>query len=657
MMRLPAVLPTAITLLVAAAPAAAQDPDVFSLEGLVITASPTPRAAEAVANHVTIISGDELRALSAGASVGEALRGVPGLEVVRNGSVGGVTSLFTRGAESDHTLVLVDGVQVNLPGGGFDFATLTVDNVERIEIVRGPASALYGSDAVAGVVHIVTRTGRGAARGSLALDAGSYGRRDVSADFESGTERAGWSMALARREGDGVLAFNNGSTSTVLSGQARLLPDDRTSLAVSLRVTDHEYHFPTDGSGAVVDTNAFTFSDATQLRLAVSRALGSVLSLEALVGVNEVDGGTDDAQDGPADTLGFYGFTSLDHFRRMHGELRAHVRLGEAVVTGGFEAEEERQRSFTESLSAFGPSSGRSASERGNVAGFAHASGHVGPAAVDAGARVEHNERFGRATTWQVGASWSVSERTGTRVRAAAGTSIKEPTFFENFATGFATGNPELDPERARSWEVGVEQPWLGGRVETRITWFDQRLHDLIQYTAAPPQPDDPSFFNIAEATSRGLEVDVGARLGAATLGASATWLDTEVTDAGFDAGAGATFVEGEPLMRRPTLSWSTRAAVGVGARVRLLADLRAVGERSDRDFTTFPATPVTLGAYTLLGAGAEISLPDPDGRLPAASITLRGENLLDEGYEEVLGFEAPGRALHVGLRVGVGGR
>src|SRR5688572_15590773 len=125
----------------------------FVLDGLVVTASPTPRALAAVAQHVTILDGRTLEARGL-VAFADALRGVAGVDVVRSGSFGAVTSVFLRGGESDYTLVLVDGVQVNQSGGSFDFASLTTQNIERIEIVRGPNSALYGSDAVAGVIHV-----------------------------------------------------------------------------------------------------------------------------------------------------------------------------------------------------------------------------------------------------------------------------------------------------------------------------------------------------------------------------------------------------------------------------------------------------------------------------------------------------------------------
>lgn len=636
--------------------AAVAQADVFSLEGLVVTASPTLRAADAVASHVTVLSGEDLRANGV-RSLSEALRSVPGVGVVQNGSFGATTSIFLRGGESDHTLVLVDGVQVNQAGGGFDFAWLTTDNVERVEIVRGPSSALYGSDAVAGVIHVITRTGRGPPRGDLTFEAGSYGRRDLSADFQAGTDRAAYSASLSKRTTDGVLAFNNGHALTVLSGSARLRPDDDTRVGVTVRLTDSEYRFPTDGSGAVTDTNALTFADATSAQITMSHALNRFVTVDAALGLNETDGGTDDQQDGAADTLGFYGFTSLDHFRRASGELRSHVRFDRGVLTVGFEAEEESQRSFTESASEFGPSSGRSESQRTNRALFLHGTGEIAGVSFNVGGRTEDNERFGTIGTWQAGVSWLASRRLGTRLRAQVGTAIKEPTFFENYATGFAVGNPDLDPERSLAWEVGVGQELLRGALTARATFFDQAFEDLIQYTFMPPAPGDPNYYNIAAATSRGMEVDVALRTGAFEGGLAWTWLDTEVTDAGFDQGAGATFVTGEPLLRRPQNTLGLSASVVAGARVHVFARLSVLGARGDRDFSTFPATPVALPRYEVLSIGGDWTVLESEAGRPRLSITVRADNVLDERYQEVLGFQAPGRGLYVGVSAGLGER
>jgi len=643
-----------ITMVGAAQPAQAQE-DVFSLDGLVVTAAPTARAMDAIASHVTILSGERLRVLGV-RSLADALRDVPGVSVVRGGSFGATTSVFLRGGESDYTLVLVDGVQVNQAGGGFDFAGLTTDNVERVEILRGPSSALYGSDAVTGVIHVITRVGRGAPSAHLSYETGSFGRQDWAADFQAGTDRAGYSVSVARRSTDGILEFNNGSVNTSISGLARLRPDDRTDVEVALRITDREYHFPTDGSGAPVDENAFTFEDALTTQLSVRRTLSDRVSIEAVLGINETDGGTDDAADSPADTLGFFGFASLNDFRRATGEFRTYLELDRGVLTAGYEYEQEEQRSFTESLSQVGPFNGRSESERKNHAGFVHAAGTLADVAFNVGGRLEDNERFGHFFSWQAGAAWLAPRAIGTRLRASIGTAIKEPTFFENFATGFAVGNPDLDAEQAFSWEAGVEQPLFSDRLRISATFFDQSFEDLIQYTFSPPNPGDPNFFNIAAATSRGLEFDADLTVGRIVLGGAWTWLDTEVTDAGFDSGDGATFVEGEALLRRP----ATTIALRVGAslsRVDIRADLSVVGDRSDRDFATFPATPIQLPSYQLLAFGGEWRIVEPGEGRPGFSLQIRAENLLDEEYQEVFGFRAPGRGLYIGGRVGVGGR
>jgi vitamin B12 transporter len=642
--------------------AATAQEDAFSLQGLIVTASPTPRSAESVASHVTVLQGDDLRAEGL-LTVGDALRDLPGLDVVRNGSFGATTSLFVRGGESDHTLVLVDGVQVNQAGGSFDFVSLTTDDVERIEIVRGPASALYGSDAMAGVIHVMTRTGRGAARVQARVQTAFYSEpRDQvldgvrwSADVAGGSDRFGYSATLSRDRHDGILAFNNRFLSTVGSASARFAPDERTRVALTLRVTDRESHYPTDGSGQVTDRNAFGFGDETLGRLTLARRLTDALEVEAAFSVNETDTGTDDAPDDASDADGYQ---SLDHFRRAAGEVRASLSVGDVIVTLGGEIEEERQRSFSESTSAFGPFFGRSESGRENRAAFAHLTGERGLLAFNAGARLEDNERFGTGATWQGGVTAHLPGSLDTRVRASVGTGIKEPTFYENFAAdGFSVGNPDLDPERSLAWEVGLEHA-LTEVLNVQATFFDQRLRDLIQYVFPAPSPTDPNFYNVAEATSRGIEIAADARIGVLDAGASYAWLDTRVTDAGFDTGAGAYFVEGETLLRRPEHTFALRAAVRPTARARLHSRASFVGSRADRRFdaSTFVTTREELPSYLLLTLGGDWGLLDATARRPSLTLSVRGENLLNERYEEAWGFPAPGRQLYVGVSMAVGG-
>jgi vitamin B12 transporter len=635
--------------------------DVFSLDGLVVTVSPTPRSVETVTRHVTILDGSELRA-SGIASVADALRDVAGVDVVRNGSFGATTSLFMRGGESDHTLVLVDGVQVNRAGGGFDFSSLLIDNVERIEIVRGPSSALYGSDAMAGVIQVITRSGRGAPRVGARVETASFreprgvlvdGLR-LSADLTGGSDRFAYSAALSRESTDGLLDFNNRFRRSVFSGRAGFVPDDRTRVDLSVGVSDRAYHRPTDGSGQVVDRNAFDFGDETLSDLRVTRSVSEHVELQGLLGVSELDGGTDDAPDDSSDAESF---RSLDHFRRATGELRANLYLGSAVVTLGGELESERQRSFSESTSSFGDSYGRSEDERSNRAAFVHATHERGLVALNAGVRAEDNERFGTGVTWQSGISVHLPGRPGTRVRASLGTAIKEPSFFENFATGFVIGNPDLDPERSRAWEVGAEHAMEGG-VTMQATWFDQRLEDLIQYTFAPPSPGDPNYHNVAGAASRGLELGAAVRRQSFDVRAAYTWLHTEVTNSGFDSGPGAELVDGDRLLRRPTHTLAVGGSAVLMDRGRAHTSVSFVGERADRSFdpVTFAPTRESLPSYVLWTVGTEWRILDAGPRRPSVSVSARVENLLDESYEEAWGFAAPGRQLYLGLSMGMAG-
>jgi vitamin B12 transporter len=627
---------------------AAQEP--FLLEGLVVTASPTPRAADAVGRSVIVLEGTELREQGI-TRVVDALRGVAGLAVAQVGSFGATTSVFLRGGESDYVQVLVDGVQMNQPGGAFDFAGLTVANVERIEIVRGPASSLFGSDAMAGVIHVITRTGRGAPLATLSFQGGSYGRREASVAASGGGAAAGWSFSLEHLRTDGVLPLNNAHRNTVLSGGVRLAPDEHTRASVTVRWADRSYHFPTDGAGAITDENAFTFGDEATVGLGLGRWLTEQVEVRARLSVNETDGGTDDRADGPADTLGVFGFSSLDHMRRAAADGQVSLHLGIGVATLGLALEEQAVRSFSESASEWGATLGKSDHSRWNQALFGHWSADFRGLSYALGGRLEDNERFGTLGRWNTELAWEPAE--GTRVRASAGRSVKEPTFFENFADGFVRGNPDLEPEWARSWDVGLDQKISGERLQVHATYFDQRFHDLIQYTATPEVPGGPNYFNVARAGSRGLEVGGSVRSGRLQAGVDWTWLHTEVHDAGSQGDEGSAFVPGARLLRRPTHQLRLHANTGLPWG-RLWGDLQLTGTRDDRDFSTFPAGRVTLPRYTTVNFGGE--LPLRRGDAVGLVLTFRVENLLDSSYQDAVGFPAPGRGIYVGGRASLGG-
>ena len=613
-----------LTLFVMATPLAAQQPDtVIRLEPVVVTATLVPTPSGAVPAAVTVLSGDALRAHGV-RTVADALRLVPGASVVESGSFGSQTSLFLRGGESDYVKVLIDGVPQNLPGGSFDFANLTTADVERIEIVRGPTSVLYGSDAVTGVIQIFTRTGRGAPHGQLGLGGGTYGSEWASGDMAGGVGPLSYGVSLSRFTSDGLYAFNNEYRDGVASARLRYTPDARTDAALSARYTDGVFHFPTDGGGQPVDSNQSTTERGPSLGVDVSRTLSARAALHANVGWQEAQNRYDDAT---------YAFHGKDVTRRLVTGARADLRPGAsgAVLTVGAEYEHESQ-------------SGSSLdTTRRNSAVLAQLlTGAAGPVALTLGARVDDNQQFGTHATGRAGVVWRLDERT--RAHAAAGTAFKEPTLLENFGTSsFAKGNPDLKPEQSASWEVGLEHTPPGTRVTAAVTYFHERFRELVQYSGAPLGPDSTNFYNVPGARVQGIEVGLQGTLGRAmTLEVSYTYLESRDS-------------AGQRLQRRPTNAGSVRLGYALAERGNVSLAAVFTGDRADYDYAAFPAVPVTLPPHTRVDWAGSYALGRGRGPWPDFTLTARVENLLNARYQDVKNFPARGRTLLFGGAVNVG--
>ena len=626
--------------------------DTVELNPVIVTATRFPRSAAAVPAAVTVLHGVELRAQGIH-TVFEALRDVPGATVVQTGSFGGQTSLFLRGGQSNYVKVLVDGVPVNQPGGSFDFANLTTDNVERIEVVRGPASVLYGSDAVTGVVQIVTRRGTGRDRAEASVRGGTYGTLVWDAEASGGTQAAGYSISISRFTSDGMYAFNNRYRNILLSGLARVAPDDRTDATLTLRYGDDVFHFPTNGAGRPFDHNQFSYGSGPTLGLDVGHYFTGRFEARLLLATNETDGGFDDRPDSAADSSRFQ---NLDDLRRSSADLRVNLYLSSgAVVTLGTAVEQERERSFNVCQTSFGDCTTLPIdSARWNAAFYAQAvtdlGGRIG---LTTGVRLEDNERFGTFVTYRLGAVYRLAG--GTRLRATAGTGFREPSFLENYSTGYTVGNPDLQPEHSRSWELGFEQSLARDRASLWATVFDQRFADMIDYNPNVA-PGAPNYYNVAAADANGVEVGIRfAPAGPGSVAASYTYLHTQINNPGYDPSSGTSLAAGQPLTRRPRhsarLDWGYRLT-GRGA---VSLALTYVGDRQDQDFSAFPFPRVTLPPFTRVDVAAQLDVLRPRRGTPGFAVSGRVENLLDQKYEDVKNFPARGRTFLVGGRLGWG--
>ncbi|MDB4907584.1 MAG: TonB-dependent receptor [Gemmatimonadetes bacterium] len=621
--------------------AAAQQADTTRLAPLVTTATRVPVSALASPSAVTVITPAQMQALGI-THVSQALEQVPGAMLNRVGSFGGATSLFLRGGESKYVKVLIDGVPVNDPGGAYDFSALTTDNLERIEILRGPASVLYGADAVTGVVQLFTKRGAGAPSMTASARAGTYGSSDVDASVAGTAGSADYTIGMGRHQSSGLYDFNNDYRNTTVSGLLRIAPDSLTTVRASLRYTDQNYHYPTNGSGVASDSNNFNASDRTAVGLQATRRVTSSLELQLDANAVLTDGGTTEAK-GQGSTTDY---RSQDRLRRRSVELRGNVTLAPSqLLTLGASVEQQDQQSQSQgdfggfiSNSVFGAA-------RRNRAVFGQLLSHVSERVTTTlGARLDDNQQFGTFGTWRAAASARVAA--GLHVRASAGTAFREPSFLENYSTSFTRGNPDLAPEQSRSIEVGVSQELLQGRATIGVSRFVQRFRNMIDYQGSSAACG-ASYCNIARASADGTELEASLRASTSlSVSGSYTRLDTRVTNPGFDNTSAGLYRRNEQLIRRPRNSGTLLVSLTPATRAHVEARALFVGSRTDKDFAPFPAVPVVVAGYTRIDLGADLALTRK------AALTLAIENLNDARYETVYGFRTPRRMILAGLRL-----
>jgi vitamin B12 transporter len=619
-----------------------------SLPAMVISATrlPTPLSVQTTA--VTLLDAQALRDEGV-THVGDALKRVPGIAMVRSSGIGSQHTVFLRGGQGNYVRVLVDGVAINEPGGTLDLGRLTLDDVERIEVARGPTSVLYGSEAVTGVIHIITKRGGGPPRLRSEVGGGSFGTLRGSLGSSGGFGRLGWTVQADRHATDGVLEFNNAYRNDGISAALDLAADRKTDIRLTSRFNNSMYQYPTGSAGALEDRNAERTENRVIAGLDVGRRWTDRVETRAQYTWMDLLPRTNDGPDTPGDTLGFYGYFARGAVKRRMADARTTLRLGAAqFLTVGAEWARDQERTASVSVSSFGnfPDTLRAARE--NRALYAQSLGEFGRWSYTVGGRFDANSAFGTFRTMRLGAGWRVND--AVRLRSSWGTAFKAPNFFENFAGGFTVGNRDLQPEESRSADLGVDVTLATG-VRLSLTGFAQRFRNLIQYNGAVPL-GTPNYENIVAANAGGVEFDL-------TLPSVAgiapqfghTWTSTRVAQGGFDTTPSATFVQGERLLRRPAHVTTLQLRRAIGAIGNASAVVVRTGVREDRDFSRWPAGVVTLGAFTTLDLAADLRVPGRVGE--STRLILRADNATDVRFTQVQGFRSPGRILYVGLRLG----
>jgi vitamin B12 transporter len=472
--------------------------------------------------------------------------------------------------------------------------------------------------------------------------AGTYESTQFGLDLEGGTSTLAYSMRASRFGSDGLYPINNEYRNGVLSGRLRFRPDTRTEASLSYRYGDDLYHFPTNSQGQPADSNQRSAERGPLASLLLRRVVGTIeVSTQATW--REARQLFNDEPDSPADTTSGT-FWSNDYVRRAGAGLLLTWRPrgeGSTSVSAGVDYEDERQRGRSEFSASFGTFPDSINVQRWTTGYYAQAVLDARSVAITAGGRLDDNSQFNTHGTYRIGVV--VDPRGETRLRASLGTGFKEPTFFENFAQGFVTGNPDLNPERSTSWEAGLDRSLAGGRWTLGATYFDQQFRDLIDFTGS-------TYVNVPGANSRGVELDVnGVLTPAFGVALRYTFLHTNVSAGGTDSTADALFVPGQPLLRRPAHSLAPEVGVNLGGQTRVILGVRWVGRRDDLDFNR-PAGSrrVTLDPYTHVNVAAEYTLS-------RIQLTAKVQNAFDDRSPEIAAFQPRGRTIMLGARLMTG--
>jgi vitamin B12 transporter len=611
----------------AASAALAQPAAPAAVGEVVVTADRVPTALADVGSSLTLVTSGDIARRQA-RTLPDVLKDVPGLNVVQTGGPGGQASVFVRGTNSNHVKVLVDGIDVSdpsTPTGAVDFGPLLTSGVDRVEVLRGPESGLYGSDAVGGVINVVTRSGEGPPRVNAALEGGSFetfnqgggvagssGPLHYAADvvhLRSGATPVTPDDLLAPGEKRIDDAYDNITASTRLGWDVTRDVD----LGLVARYADTQLKFTGDDFGTGYPDAAQSATDTRQYAVrGTAHALAFGGRFEQTLGVAYSSTATTEASpDNP---------TSYFTGDRVKADWQGVVKLmpGQTLVLGAEHDHEGVRQPIAAGMDI--------------DSGYAElVSSPVRDLNASLAVRYDANGGFGGQTTWRLAPTYLIGA-TATRLKASVGTGFKAPTLserFQDFPTFGFFGNPLLKPETSVGYDVGVEQVVLKDLgLQVGATWFHDTIRNLIDSNAT-----FTSYANVGRAHTEGIESFVATQ----PTGTVSLRIDYTHTEARDD-------VLQQDLLRRPRDKWTVEARWQATGRLELDATVLSVGSWIDGN-RQFTISRLTAPGYTTADLAASYDL--------TAQVTVYGRitNLADARYENPVGFLQPGRGAFAGVR------
>ncbi len=605
-------------LLFAATPLAHAATD--SLDEVVVTATRTEQALTQTLSHTTVITRKDIEASQA-ADVPSLLKSLAGVEVYQSGGVGKQSSLFLRGTNFNHTLVLLDGVRISsATSGATAIDQLMLDQVDHIEVVRGNVSSLYGSDAIGGVIQIFTRCGKGEPSFNDSISAGSHNTQRASAGYGGEAANTAFNVQVSKYKTDGVSAIKPSIVPTVNPDKDGY---DNNSVSATVR---HAFSEADSLSASLFDSNATSQIDNAFAAMTAVNSSKSNIQKIAVVSDNrpsdnwksklQLSRGLDDSQN-------YLNGAQSSRFKTTNDLLswQNNVRFGEdsALIVG---LEKLKQQVASSTLFT--------RTSRTDDSLYAGYTGNYGAQQVQLNLRKDKYSDFGTANTWLLGYGVNVTETW--RVTASTGTAFKSPTLndlfypFEDYGFGYSyVGNPNLKPERSRNNELGLHYANDGQRLDA--VYFDNLISDLIVINTLPAS----TMVNLNEARIDGVELAYNGQFGDTGIRLAATSQNPR------DAQTG------EALLRRAKNFSSVGVTQKFGG-LKVGGEWQHSAEREDNHITTYPTQRLVLAAYDVVNLTANYALDQH------FDLSARVDNLFNKDYMLAHGYNTLGRTLYVGL-------
>ena len=624
----------------------------YKMSDVVVTATRTEKPLIELASSISIIDSTEI-ANSNSTNVFDLLKNETGLSFTRQGGSGTLSDIYVRGANADQVLVLIDGIELNLisdPSGVYDFSALPVDNIRRIEVLRGPQSTLYGSDALAGVINIITKKGSGPSEFSLFTEAGSYNTYKALLGLNGLLDRFDYSLTVSRNASDG---FSNASAKygntekdgynfNTLSSVLGYKLNDLAELNLYTRFTKSRSDYDQfggkygDDPTYVFDQQEFSIRGEGVLKL-LNGNWKQRFGVSLIRNVRKYSFDTSAASHFYPEYIYDYSWSNYDG-RKYKFDWQNDFTINKTnLFTLG--AEYEVEQSATEYYARnyipdpYYPdiTSVIPEKESGTIGIFLQDQINFNDRFfVSLGTRLDNQNKFGSQFTYRISPAYIFWE-TGTKLKGTIGSGFKSPSLYYLYDPAY--GNENLKPEKSFGWELGIEQYYFRQEISVGATYFYNKFTDMFGF-------DYQTFktININKALTKGVELNLEARPNN-ELNIKINYTYTDARDISPDSRAHNT-----ELVRRPVNKTGLSADYKFSPKADINTDIIWVGSRQDINFSTYER--ITLKGYVLVNFAGHYDIFD------FLRINVRAENLLNSDYEEVYGYATPGFSVYGGFKI-----